>query len=47
MIGLGIGVNPNAARLRAASLASLQERYGIAKDEAQRQVKEWSDRMTD
>jgi uncharacterized protein YjbJ (UPF0337 family) len=25
----------------------VQERYGIAKDEAERQVKEWSDRMQD
>jgi uncharacterized protein YjbJ (UPF0337 family) len=23
----------------------VQERYGIAKDEAERQVKEWADRM--
>jgi uncharacterized protein YjbJ (UPF0337 family) len=23
----------------------IQERYGIAKDEAERQVKEWADRM--
>ena len=25
----------------------VQERYGIAKDEAERQVKEWSDRIQD
>ncbi len=30
---------------RVELVGKIQERYGIAKDEAERQVKEWADRM--
>ena len=30
---------------REKFVGKLQERYGIARDEAQRQVREWADRM--